>query len=409
MLLTKMLVLASSAPYGNRQILTASDAATQAYFGWSSALSSDGTTLIIGAFGVAQSSLTQVGAAYVFTRSGATWTQQAKLTTSDPAQVDAYFGISVALSDDGNTALIGAYGRQVSTINTGAAYVFTRSGSTWSEQTRLSASDGDSGDQFGYSVALSSDGNTALIGARYEATSPNTYNGAAYAFTRSGSTWTEQAKLLASDRATGDEFGKAVALSSDGNTALIGAQFESDSGTTYNGAAYVFTRSGSTWTQQAKLLASDKASNDRFGFAVALSSSGDTAAIGVPYEETSPDIDKGSVYIFTRSGSSWTQNQKISSPLSGSGGNFGYSIGMSGSGTKLIVGAPTYNTNTGSAYVYTNSTGTWQIYSRLQGPSGFSPDNGFGLGVSISRTTGSVAAVGAAYFSSNTGRVYAYS
>jgi hypothetical protein len=172
------------------------------------------------------------------------------------------------------------------------------------EQAKLLAGDKASSDQFGWSVALSSDGNTALIGARQEDTSTPTAtsdNGAAYVFTRTGSAWSEQAKLLAGDKATNDNFGISVALSDDGNTALIGARQEDTStptATTNNGAAYVFTRTGSAWSEQAKLLAGDKASNDNFGISVALSDDGNTALIGALNESTSSTTNNGAAYVF---------------------------------------------------------------------------------------------------------------
>jgi len=161
----------------------------------------------------------------------------------------------VALESYGSTALIGAHGKG---SFKGAAYVFIRSGTTWTEQQQLTPSDPLVNDFFGYSVALSSDGNTALIGAHVK--------GAAYAFTRSGTTWSQQQQLTPSDGAAGDRFGCSVALGSDGNSALIGAYGKNS----YTGAAYVFTRSGSTWSQQNKLTASDAAANDNFGYSVAL-------------------------------------------------------------------------------------------------------------------------------------------
>ena len=161
---------------------------------------------------------------------------------------------------------------------------------------KLLASDKADYDSFGRSVVL--DGDTAVIGAYRSDDSGTTWNGAAYVFTRVGGIWTEQAKLLASDKADDDLFGSSVAL--DGDTAFIGAPSEDDSGTTNNGAAYVFTRVGGIWTEQAKLLASDKADQGWFGRAVALD--GDTAVIGA---------ENGAAYVFTRVGGIWTEQAKL--------------------------------------------------------------------------------------------------
>jgi hypothetical protein len=336
--------------------LLAGDKETGDYFGYSVALSGDGNTALIGAFNESTSPTTTNGAAYVFTRTGSAWTEQAKLLAGDKATSDN-FGASVALSSDGNTALIGAYLESTSpTTTNGAAYVFTRTGSAWTEQAKLLASDKVTGDYFGSSVALSSDGNTALIGASGEDTSPTTINGAAYVFTRTGSAWSEQAKLLAGDKATSDYFGYSVAISSDGNTALIGAYFESTSPTSGNGAAYVFTRTGSAWSAQAKLLAGDKASSDYFGYSVALSANGNTALIGAYFESTSPTSGNGAAYVFTRTGSAWTEQAKLLAGDKANNEQFGYSVALSADGNTALIGvygedtSPT--TNNGAAYVF---------------------------------------------------------
>src|SRR5205807_2066488 len=151
---------------------------------------------------------------------------------------------------------------------TGVAYVFLRSGTTWSQQAELTAADAASGDEFGLSVSLSGDGNTALIGARNK----NSGTGAAYVFIRSGTVWGQQAELTAGDAATNNDFGISVSLGGDGRTALIGAD-NRNSGT---GAAYVFSRSGTTWSQQQELTAGDAATSDGFGFSVSLSADDST-------------------------------------------------------------------------------------------------------------------------------------
>ena len=198
--------------------------------------------------------------------------QEQELTASDGVAVD-FFGGAVALSADGNTALIKAASKN----GPGVVYVFVRSGATWSQQQKLNASDGAAGDAFGGAVALSADGNTALIGALGKSN-----KGAAYVFVRSGITWSQQQELTASDGAAFDSFGERLALSADGNTALIGAKLKNNQ----QGAAYVFVRSGTTWSQQQKLTASDGAQNDAFGDDVALSGDGNTALIGAEFKNS---------------------------------------------------------------------------------------------------------------------------
>jgi hypothetical protein len=290
-------------------------------FGYSVALSGDGNTALIG--GMYDNSA--IGAAWVFTRSGSTWTQQGSKLTGSGEIGQGAFGSTVALSFDGNTALIGVPGDHASV---GAAWVFTRSGSTWTQQgEKLTAKGLVAGNVFGSAIALSSDGNTALIGC----------GGVAWVFTRSGSTWTQQSEMLVgSERVSSvGPGGGSVALSSDGNTALIG--FPIDNSTV--GAAWVFTRSGSTWTQQgSKLTGSGEVGKGYFGWSVALSGDGNTALIGSTTNAT---------WVFTRSGSTWTQQgEKLS---------FGGGVALSGDGNTALIGV----------WVFTRSGSTWTQREKL--------------------------------------------
>jgi trimeric autotransporter adhesin len=237
-----------------QQELTGSDTLAGDSLGQAVAISGDGATALVGAPARSASA----GVVYVFTRAGSDWTQQQELTAADGAPGD-HFGGSVALSDDGSTALIGANTKSAAA---GAAYVFTRSGTTWTQQQELTGSDTTAGDHLGVSVAVSGDGGIALLGAAGWSSA----TGAAYVFSRSGTTWTQQQRLAISGGAAGDRFGTAAALSGDGSTALVGAP----AGNSGAGAAYAFTRAGTTWAQQQELTASDGAAGDRFGGSVAL-------------------------------------------------------------------------------------------------------------------------------------------
>jgi hypothetical protein len=372
----------------------ASIAGSVDHFGYRVALSGDGNTLAVGAYredsnatGIngnqADNSASYSGAVYVFTRSGSTWSQQAYVKASNTER-DDFFGWSVALSGDGNTLAVGApeeesnatgvNGNQAdnSANGSGAVYVFTRSGSTWSQQAYVKASNTDSPDQFGYSVALSGDGNTLAVGAWYEASNATGINGnqasnsvyqsgAVYVFTRSGSTWSQQAYVKASNTGPSDQFGYSVALSGDGNTLAVGAPREESNATGINGnqtdnsasqsgAVYVFTRSGSTWSQQAYMKASNTGAGDYFGSSVALSGDGNTLAVGAYLESSNAtDVngnqadnsvsDSGAVYVFTRSGSSWSQQAYVKASNTEAGDSFGNSVALSGDGNTLAVGA----------------------------------------------------------------------
>ena len=371
--------------------LAISDAASGNEIGWSVAI--DGDTLVVGARQAATSGGT--GAAYVFTRSGTTWSQQAKLGISDAASSDE-IGYSVAI--DGDTLVVGA--RQNTGSKTGAAYVFTRSGTTWSQQAKLVASDGYSRDLFGWSVSI--DGDTIVVGAGFQDEEGANNGGAAYVFTRSGTTWSQQAKIQASDKEANDYFGVSISISSD--TVVVGAMGESTGGTAA-GAAYVFTRSGTTWSQQAKIQASDKEASDYFGEAISISS--DTIIVGANMEDTGGTY-AGAAYVFTRSGTSWSQQAKIQASDKQAGDYFGESVYIEGD--TAVVGAnmeDTGGTDAGAAYVFTRSGTTWTQAKKIVASDAQAGDE-FGYSIALS---GGTIVVGARYEDaggSNAGTAYTF-
>ncbi|MCB9336650.1 MAG: hypothetical protein H6577_00820 [Lewinellaceae bacterium] len=379
--------------------LTASDGATDDQFGWSVSLSGD--YALIGAYGDSgNGNGSYSGSAYVFVRSGTAWTEQAKLTASDGASGD-FFGNSVSLS--GDYALIGAYQDDDNGNLSGSAYVFVRSGTTWTEQAKLTASDGAANDWFGNSVSLS--GDYALIGATKDSGNGNgSYSGSAYVFVRSGTAWTEQAKLTASDGAANDWFGNSVSLS--GDYALIGAYGDSGNGNGFSsGSAYVFVRSGTAWTEQAKLTASDGATDDQFGWSVSLS--GDYALIGA-YGDDNNVADSGSAYVFVRSGTTWTEQAKLTASDGAANDWFGWSVSLSGD--YALIGAYRDDNNvadSGSAYFFVRSGTTWTEQAKLTASDGATDDQ-FGWSVSLS---GDYALIGASYDDDNgdnSGSVYVF-
>jgi hypothetical protein len=363
--------------------LTAADAATNDCFGYSVALSGD--TALVGAPYRTVSGHADAGVAYVFVRSGTSWSQQAELSDPDPAAND-WFGDSVAL--DGGTALVVADGKTVGGhADAGAAYVFVRSGTSWSQQAELTASNAAANDYFGSSVALS--GDTAVIGVAAKTVGGQGQAGAAYVFTRSGVTWSQQAELTASDAAASDYFGYSVALS--GDTALVGAPFRTVSGQTNAGVVYVFVRSGTTWSRQAELSDPDTATGDRFGTSVALD--GDTALIGAPDKTISGQADAGEVYVYTRSGTSWSQQAELTASSAVAYDYFGDSVALSGD--TALVGDP-YRpvggvSHAGVAYVFVRSGTSWSQQAELTA-SDAAVDDWFSSSVALS---GGTALVGA--------------
>ena len=328
--------------------LVASDAQTGDEFGYSIDISSD--TLVVGAY-KEDTGGTTAGAAYVFTRSGTSWSQQAKIQSSD-VQADDQFGRSVAI--DGDTMVAGAPNEDTGSSNAGAAYVFTRSGTTWSQQAKIQASDAQASDFFGYG-AVAIDGDTLVVGAFGEDTGGSS-SGALYVFTRSGTSWSQQAKLVASDAQASDYLGRGFSIGISGDTVVAGA-YREDAGGTDAGAAYVFIRSGTSWSQQAKLVASDAAAGDNFGNGTAIS--GNTVVVGASLKDTA-GTDTGAVYVFTRSGTSWSQQAKLVAGNPSGLDEFGYSVDIDGD--SVIIGATKEDTKAadgGAAYIFTRSGTTW--------------------------------------------------
>jgi hypothetical protein len=365
---------------------------------------------------------------------------------NSPGENPSEFAVSVALSGDGNTALIGAPGGTVSANGVGAAWVFTRTGGGWTQQgpelvgdCNCASGAGEIGTgSFGSSVALSADGNTALIGA----VSDDNGEGAAWVFTRTAGAWSQQGTKLVGDctikctgpNGTGEEpdwagnFATSVALSGDGDTALIGASNDDNE----DGAAWVFTRTAGAWSQQGTKLVGDCTSTPctgpngtgeiatggysgggAFGFAVALSGDGNTALIGADND----DHDKGAAWVFTRTGGVWSQqgaklvgdctgtpctgpngtgetNEGSGSDGEGSGA-FGYAVALSGDGTTALIGADGDDNGIGAAWVFTLTAGVWSqqgaklvgdCTSSCTGPNGTGESGGaeFGRSVALS-------------------------
>jgi hypothetical protein len=312
-------------------------------FGYSLALSSDGNTLAVGAIGEdsaatgingdqADNTANQSGAVYVFTRSGSSWSQQAYVKSS-MTRPNVLFGYSIGLSANGDTLASAEYDAD---RGKGALYVLTRSGGVWTHQARIQAENAENGDSLGYSLAISDDGNTLVAGAADEdcmtpGVNPpgcdkdqpqDNSSGAAYVFVRNGTTWLQQAFLKSSHPSKEDWFGVRIALSGDGNTVAVGAPNEDsaakgingkedDDSAAESGAVYFFTRSGSTWVQQAFVKSSNTRAGDEFGSSIALSQDGRTMVVGARGEDSGARgvngnqadasvRDAGAAYLFTR-------------------------------------------------------------------------------------------------------------
>ncbi len=365
--------------------LVAADGAEYDALGDAVAIS--GNTAIVGASSDNVNTVVRQGSAYVFVRSGTAWTEQAKLVAADGAEND-FFGRTVAIS--GNTALVSSELDDIGTvINLGSAYVFVRSGTSWTQQAKLVAADGSQDDGFGVSVAVESD--TAIVGSINDDVGLVVDQGSAYVFVRSGGgVWTQQAKLVASDGQLSDRFGISVDISSE--TVIVGADGDDMGSASNQGSAYVFVRSGTSWTQQAKVVASDGVADDRFGTCVAID--GGTAVVGGNRDGFASDADIGSAYAFVRSGSVWSQQAELTAKVGSTGDTFGYSIAIDGD--AAVVGAPNVDFgaagNQGAAYVFERAESGWVLQDTLIASDGAAGDE-FGTSVAISGNTVVVGAV----------------
>ena len=352
----------AAAPFVEQGRLQADDGAAQDSFGFAVAVSGD--TAVVGAPADGVGSNPRQGSAYVYVRNGSTWTQQQKLTASDGIANDE-FGYAVAIQ--GDTIFVGRHFTQVGNAarTRGAVYVYTRSGTTWTQAaTPLTPSDAADGDLFGSSLAV--DNGTLVIGALQKNNGGTFFQGAAYVFTGAGATWTQQAKLTANDGGFANFFGVSVAVG--GDTAVIGATGQAgvsaDSG---RGSAYVFTRTGSDWAQQQKLLASDGAAGDAFGFSVGVS--GDTAVVGARLDTVGSVGGQGSVYVFVRASGVWTEQQHLFGvEATQRNDTFGGSVAIEGD--TIAVGSPAHEVvpgiaNHGAVYIFTRSGGTFARTDKL--------------------------------------------
>ncbi len=373
-------------------------------FGSSLSLSADGNTLAVGAIGersaatgvgvgATNNTARDAGAVYVFVRRGASWMQEAYVKASN-TDADDQFGYAVSLSSDGDrlavsavmedSVAIGVGGDATddTALNAGAVYVFARTGTNWTEEAYLKASNTDAGDQFGFSVSLSADSLTLAVGApreesaamgvRGDATDDAARSaGAVYVFAHAGGAWGQVAYLKASNTDAGDQFGCSVSLSADGTTLAAGARLEDSAATGVGGdqtddtastagAVYVFARIGTTWAQEAYVKASNTASGDNFGHAVSLSGDGNALAVGAWQESRGPfDADgiqsdevmfrSGAVYVYERSGATWTHQDYLKASNASLSAYFGWSVSLDDDGDALLVGAP-WEATTGGAH-----------------------------------------------------------
>lgn len=371
--------------------LTADDGDSEDEFGRSVTLSSDGSTALVGAPFDEDPNGTEAGAAYVLVDDDG-WQQTAKLTAADGDANDR-FGAAVGLTGDGTTAIVGApRDEDPNGLRAGAAYVFTADGG-WSQVSKLTAGDGEAPDLFGKTIAVSGDGSTAVIGTPNDDDPNGDGGGSAYVFTADGG-WDQSARLVPEDGDAGDVFGLSVAVSGDGTTALVGAPRDGDPNGPEAGSAYVFADSDG-WGQTTKLSPADGDSDDEFGGSVALAADGGTALVGAPRDEDPHGERAGSAYVFADT-DGWSQTAKLTADVDDPREFFGESLAISGDGTRAMVSAlatdDPLRAEVGAAYVFVPDGG-WTSTRKLRAFDG-EEDDRFGSSLALS-TDGTTVLVGA--------------
>ncbi|HSZ70739.1 MAG TPA: hypothetical protein VK756_10295 [Solirubrobacteraceae bacterium] len=374
-LLSLLLVLVSSA---NAHAALAPDgmltgeSGGEGHFGQSVALAGNGSTAVVGA----PTASGEAGAVWVYTRTASGWAEQAMLTPTSGEEVGkGEFGTSVAVSADGNTVLVGA----PAAAGSGAVWAFKRSGSSWTQDgEEITGAEVSAGDQFGRSVALSANGEDAVVGAPGDSSEA----GAVWAFARpeGEGAWSQQGLKLTPElgEETGSgQFGASVALSAEGDTALVGAP--ADNGNL--GAAWVLTRMGTLWSQQGtKLTGAEELEAGRFGASVALDGEGSAALIGGPGDSEGA----GAAWAFARSGSSWSQQTKLTASTPVASSAFGTSVALSAAGSAALVGGPGEGEEAGAAWVFQRSEGTFTQHGSTLHGAAESGKGRFGAAVALS-------------------------
>ena len=378
---------AQDAPTTESARVTASDSSMAGdFFGLSVAV--DGDTMVVG---TPNDGTFNNGAAYVFVGSGDAWVQQAKLIADGPSPNDDLFGTSVAI--DGDTILIGAPIANGGQPRSGAAYVFTRAGTDWEQQDRVTPADVTAGINFGTAVAI--DGDRFVAGAPLANDTIDT--GSAYVFARSGTDWVQQGKLVPTDGQANDRFGSSVSI--DGSTVAAGAP-NADLDASNTGAAYVFTETAGAWTQQGKLTASDAEASDNLGRSVSVD--GDVVVAGAPNADSTtiaaepgtmedPGFDSGVAYVFARSGTNWSEQAIL--VASDEAGTDAFGSGVAVEANTIVVGSSGdsvgFGSAEGSAFVFVNEGDGWVEEDKLVASDGAGSDQ---LGISVALSGGIVAA-----------------
>lgn len=344
--------------------LAASDFSATAQFGYSVAIDSTGTRVVVGANQTEPTGVSNSGGCYIFIRNGSTWTQEAVLVPSG-VLTSSFYGNAVAIDSTGTRVVLTS--SNIAATNKGSVCIFLRTGTTWAQEAIFTASDTAAGDYFGSAVSMTSDGSRIIVGA-HSASNGSISCGAAYIFSRTGTTWTQEKKMQPSDANGNDKYGYAVSISGDGSRAIIGA-YSKTVNVAAQGEIYIWVRSGTSWSQELALAGPVSTVQMRFGYSVSMDNTGTRVAIGA-YSNNVSAVSTGTTYIYLRTGTTWAQEANLSASDYTANMNFGYSVSISSDGSRVLVGASNGNSNTvttsGIAYTFTRNGTTWTQESKMQ-------------------------------------------
>lgn len=402
-------------PNSEEARITANDKTANWRFGSSVSVDATGTRVAIGSMSADRSAYGGAGVAYIFIRSGTTWTQEAKIMATSYATGD-HFGASISIDATGTRVVVGAPdATRLGLSGCGVCFIFTRSGTTWTQEAEIVANDKAANDEFGASISSDSTCTRIIVGSPRNA-GGLVQAGAAYIFIRSGTSWSQEAKLLASDKVSYDNaaMARSIDIDDNGTRSIIGVYQSDPGGLNAAGAAYVFVRSGTIWSQEAKLTASDKTAVANFGRSASINGDGTRCIVGAPQADPGGISNAGAAYVFVRSGTTWTQEAILIATDKVSSDALGNSVYMNANGDRIVTGASAAASGgiySGVAYVFDRSGTTWTQSAKLT-PSGATNSDAFGLNVSIASNSSRIV-VGSEFSDpsslSSAGSVYIYS
>lgn len=353
-----------SLPIYQTSKLLSSDNNLGDYFGYDVDISGNGNTIVVGSYG-AESVNTDTGAAFVYKRIDNNWIQETKLVASDVETGD-YFGYAVSISGDGNTVVVTSPLENEVTIQAGAAYIFKYVGGSWVQDIKITDINGAYLDRLGVATAVNYNGDRVAIGAAWRNSGSYWDNGAVYVYRQESSIWYLEAILEANIGETYAYYGRAVGMSANGSVIVVGAAYADVVGYE-SGAAYIYTREGNNWTEAIRLVPSDATAESYFGESVAISGDGNTVAIGAHLADTtSPDT--GAVYIYRNINGTWVQSYKVMSTEVNTGDKFGLCVSLNSNGTLLTVAAESVSggpSTSGGCYLFALTEAGWTQQSVL--------------------------------------------